>query len=268
VRLQPHRTAWTAGLMALVLYGATADGDPDELFRRIKSHMSEHLAHLPNYTCHETIERYIRTGTSLRHLDEVRLDVIFTGQGELFSRGEGSQFQDQPIGKLVSWGTISNGAMGSHIDLLLSQDEAEFKYSGTGKKEGHRSLRFDLIVPIEKSHFQVKHNGVEGIAGYKGSLWVDADTYDPVRVDFKVDRIPPSVGVQLIEESLHYKKMTIGNSEFDLPARSELAATDQEGTYTMNQTKLDGCREFTANSVVQFGAASEGSAAREKPDHR
>lgn len=238
------------------------------LLRRIKARMSEHLAHLPNYTCHETIERYMRTGTSLRHLDEVRLDVIFTGQRELFSHGQSGQFQEEPIQKVVSWGTISNGAMGSHIDLLLSQDEAEFKYSGTGKKEGHKTLRFDLTVPIEKSHFQVRHNGVEGIAGYQGSLWVDADTYDPVRVDFKVNRIPPAVGVQLIEESLHYKKLTIGNSEFYLPERSELAATDQEGTYTMNQTKLEGCREFTADSVVQYGATPQGSAAREKQDHQ
>lgn len=268
MRFQLHRAGWTAGLMALLLYGATADEDPDVLFRRIKSHMSEHLAHLPNYTCHETIERYMRSGGSLRHLDEVRLDVIFTGQRELYSRGGGGQFQDEPIQKLVSWGTISNGALGSHIDLLLSQEEAEFKYSGTGKKDGHKCLRFDLTVPIEKSHFQVRHNGVEGIAGYKGSLWVDADTYDPVRVDFKVDRIPPAVGVRVIEEFLHYKKMTIGNSEFDLPAVSELAATDQDGTYTVNQTKLDGCREFTADSVVQYGAESQGSAAREKQDHR
>ena len=266
--LQVHRAGRTAGLIALLLYGAAAGEDPEALFQRIKSRMSEHLAHLPNYTCHETIERYMRSGNTLRHLDEVRLDVIFTGQREVFSRAEGERFQEEPIQKLVSSGTISNGAMGSHIDLLLSQREGEFKYLGTGKKDGHRTLRFDLNVPIEKSHFQVRHNGVEGIAGYKGSLWVDADTYDPVRVEFKVDRIPSAIGVERIEESLHYKKLTIGESEFYLPERSELSATDREGTYTLNETRLEGCREFTADSVVQYGAPTQGSAAREKQDHR
>jgi hypothetical protein len=171
------------------------------------------------------------------------------------------------VGKLVSWGTIGNGAMGSHIDLLLSEEEAEVKYAGTCKKDGHKSLRFDLTVPIEKSHFLVRHDGAEGIAGYQGSLWVDAETYDPVRVDFKVNRIPSRIGVRLIEESLHYKKLAIGNSEFFLPERSELAATDQNGVYTLNMMKLERCREFTADSVVTYGQPTEGSAARERQDH-
>ena len=190
MRFQIYPAAWTAGLTGFLLCGATAGEDPDALFQRIKTHMSQHLAHLPNYTCHETIERYLRTGTSWRHLDQVKLDVIFTGQQEVFSRAGSGQFEEQPVGNLVSSGTIGNTALGSHIDLLLSQEEAQFKYAGTCKKDGHKTLRFDLTVPIEKSRFQVQHEGRAGLAGYQGSLWVDAETYDPVRVDFKVNHIP------------------------------------------------------------------------------
>lgn len=256
----------TFGLTAILVFGAAAE-DATALFERVRSHMSEHLAHLPNYTCHETIERFLRRGSSWQHLDEVQLDVVFTGQRELFSRGGADRMQEESVGKLVSWGTIGNNALGSHMDLLLSQHEVDFKYAGNGKKDGHKSLRFDLTVPIEKSHFQVRHNGSEGIAGYDGSLWVDADTYDPVQVDFKVNRIPSSVGVQFVEESLHYKKLTIGDSEFYLPTRSELSAMDRDGVYTLNMAKLDSCREYTADSVVKYGATPEGSAARERQDH-
>jgi len=263
----PYRARRTAGLMAVLLCSAIAADAPDVLFQRVKSHMSEHLANLPNYTCHETIDRFARSGDSFQHLDQVRLEVIFTGQQELFSRTKDGRFQEQPVHQLVSWGTISNGALGSHIDRLVTQGEAEFKYSGTGKKDGHKALRFDFIVPIEKSHFQVRHNGNEGIAGYKGTLWVDAETYDPVRVDFKVDRIPSTVGVRRIEESLRYQKLTIAKSDFYLPVRSDLAATDQDGNYSLNLAKLEGCREFTADSVVQYKTPSQGSAARDKEDH-
>jgi len=209
----------------------------------------------------------MRDGGSLRHLDSLEFDVVFSGKRELFARAGTDRFDEDGISKQVAWGTIGNGALGSHIDLLLSQEEAEFKYAGTGKKDGRKALRFDLHVPIEKSHFLVRHNGTQGIAGYDGSLWVDPDTYDPVRVDFKVNRIPSHIGVHLIEESLHYRKLTIGNSEFDLPDRSELAATDQAGTYTVNMMKLENCREFTADSVVQYSTPSQGSAAREQQDH-
>jgi hypothetical protein len=73
-------------------------------------------------------------------------------------------------------------------------------------------------------------------------------------MDFKANRIPSHIGVSLIEESLHYRKLAIGNSEFYLPERSELAATDSNGLYTLNMMKLEHCREFTADSVVQYGA--------------
>lgn len=273
MRFHLRSAGWTAGIAALLVSVAAVAGDDgredgDALLQRVKAHMSEHLAHLPNYMCHETTQRMMRTRSTWQHLDTIDLDVVFTARGELFSRAGDQRFGEEPIEKLVSSGTIGNVAMGSNLDLLLSQGEAQFTYAGPCKKEGHKSLRFDITVPIEKSHFLVRHNGRQGMAGYQGALWVDAETYDPVRVDFKVNRIPPYIGVYLIEESLFYKKLMIGNSEFDLPERSQLAVTDQEGNYTLNLMKLAACHEFTADSVVKYGSPTQGTASRQDQDHR
>jgi hypothetical protein len=264
--------AYIGTLTAFILSGAglaiTAQKDDSgDLFRRVKENMAKHLAQLPNYACHETIERVLRVGSDFRHLDTIELEVAFVDKQELFSRPGEVRFGDQPIEKLVSGGTIGNNAMGSHIDVIFSQDVAEFKYSGECKKEGHKALRFDLQVPIEKSSFRVRRNGRTAVAGYKGSVWVDAETLNLVRVDFKVDRIPSNLGVRLIEESLHYKNLTVGNSEFDLPDHSELSATDDTGANTLNMIKLTGCREFAADSVVKYGAPSQGTASRDRQDH-
>jgi hypothetical protein len=168
--------------------------------------------------------------------------------------------------KLVSGGTIGNGAMGSPIDLIFARSVAEFKFAGAGKKDGHKTFRFDLLVPMEKGDFRVRHNGSVGMAGYDGSVWVDAETLDLVRVEFKVNKIPSYLKVELIEESLHYKKLTIGNSEFSLPDRSTLSATDAMGTYTLNAIKLDRCREYAAESVVKYNPPSQaqGTADRQR----
>lgn len=229
--------------------------------------MLEHLAHLPNYTCRETIQRYIRTRGGWNNYDRVQLDVAFSGRRELFSPAGADRFSDDPIEKLVSGGTIGDGGLGSHVDLLLSREDAEFQYAGKGKKDGHKCLRFDVVVPTERSHFSVRHNGVVGMAGYQGSLWVDADTLEPIQVEFKVNRIPAFIGVRLVEESLHYKKLTIGNSDFYLPVRSELAATDEYGNYSLNLTKLESCREFAADSAVTYGPVTQGTRPADDPDH-
>jgi hypothetical protein len=271
VSIQPYRAAFAAELTFLfvVAFAAEPPGakDPNELFQRIKTHSAEHLGKLPNYTCHETVDRILRSRGMTQHLDRVELEVAFVGQQELFARPGENRFGEEPINKIVSGGTIGNSALGSHIHIIFARDIAEFKYAGECKKDGHKAVRYDLRVPIEKSDFRVRHNGAEGLAGYEGSVWVDAETLDLIRVDFKVNRIPPHLGVRLIEKSLHYKRLVIGNSEINLPDHSTLGATDEAGNYTLNMIKLDQCREFSADSVVKYGPPSEGSASRERQDH-
>jgi hypothetical protein len=60
--------------------------NPEALFQQVKTRISEHLARLPNYTCHETIDRMIRLQGSYRQLDRVELEVAFIGREELFPR--------------------------------------------------------------------------------------------------------------------------------------------------------------------------------------
>jgi hypothetical protein len=262
VRFQIHRAGWVACIAALVFTGAIVADDPEALFQRVKTRMSEHLAQMPNYVCHETVERMVRARSTWRHVDTVEFEVAFVGEEELFARPGSDRFGEQPIEKLAPGGTIGNIMLGSSIDLLFSRNIAEFKYAGACKKDGRKTLRYDLRVPVEKSAFRVRHGGAEGLAGYDGTIWVDADTFDLVRVDYKVNRIPAHVGVILIEQSLHYKPKQIGKSEFNLPDHSELAATDSAGNYCLDMIKLDNCREFAANSVVKYGAPTEGSADR------
>jgi len=274
VRSQAYTAIIMAELAALMISGVAfavqshGAEDSGALFQRVKARMAEHFAQLPNYTCHETVERMLRVGGNFRHLDTVDLEVAFFGKQELFARTGEDRFGEEPIEKLVPAGTIGNSAMGSHIDLIFSQDVAEFKYAGECKKDDRKTIRFDLNVPIERSGFRIRHNGVVGMAGYQGSVWVDAETLDLVRVDFKINRIPAFLGVRLIEESLHYKKLTIGNSEFHLPDHSELAAIDDNGHGTLNVIKLARCHEFSAESVVKYGAPApaQGTASRDRQD--
>jgi hypothetical protein len=259
-----------AVLLALVVAFAAdrpTPEDPEALLQQIRSRTAAHLAQLPNYTCHEVIDRLLRRGSSWNRLDTVEVEVAFLGQQELFARPGEERFEERRIDRVVPHGTIGNGAFGAHIGAVFSQDVADFKYAGTGKKDGHRTVRYDFSVPLEKSRFLVRHAANEAIVPYEGSVWVDADTLDLVRVDLRVKHIPSHIGVRGIEESMHYKVMRIGGAEFLLPRKSELGATDDTGAYSLNLVQLQSCREFKADSIVKYGAPSEGSAARESPQH-
>jgi hypothetical protein len=128
--------------LALVFAAATAADkpteDPEVLLRQIRSRTAAHLSQLPNYTCHEVVDRMLRRGSTWRHIDTVEVEVAFVGREELFSRPGEGRFGERAIRELVP-GTISDGVLGSQIDMILGSDAAEFRYAGTAKKDGHQT---------------------------------------------------------------------------------------------------------------------------------
>ena len=242
-----------------ISFGADLPGvdDPEVILQRIRDKVAEHLSRLPNYTCHEKINRLVQplNRSGLAQHDRVELEVAFVGKRELFARPGESRFQEQSITKLVTTGTIGNGVFGSHVDSIFLGGAASFDYIGVSKKDGHKTYRYDFQVPVEKSHFLVKHDSAEGIVPYQGSFWADFETFDLVRLEIKADHIPSYIGVGFVKEKVRYATVPIRNSEFLLPLHCELQASDSAGNLSWNDLTLEQCREFTGESTVTFGAS-------------
>jgi hypothetical protein len=244
--------------------GKTGHEDPDTLLQKIQNRTAEYLSQLPHYTCHEVISRLVRRGSTWIRRDTVEIEVAFIGHEEFFARSGEDHFDEKIIDRVVPNGTIGNGVFGSVVQIVFTPKVAEFQYAGTGKKEGHQTVRFNFKVPLDKSQFLVKHGGAESLAPYEGSVWVDAETLDLVRVDLQVKQIPRYVGLRWIEETMHYDVMRIGDTPVLLPRKSELVVTDDEGNYGLNLVELQQCREFKSDSIVKYGPPLEGSADRER----
>jgi hypothetical protein len=228
--------------------------DPD-LLKRIRTKITEYLSQLPNYTCHEVVDRLVRNfkpGSSDRR-DRLEMEVAFVGNRELYATAGATRFEESSLRSIVPVGTISSGAFGSHAATLFSGDGASFQYVGPCKKDGHKTFRYDFRVSQEKSQFLIRHDSVEGIVGYKGSFWVDAETLDLVRLEIKGDHIPSRIGVRSIEQLMRYKMVQVRNSGFLLPRDTVSEVQDEEGNYSLNMTSLEHCREFTGESAVTYG---------------
>ena len=259
--------ALSLGVAAVFTIAAASDkvAEDPELLRKIRTRTAAHLSQLPNYTCHEVVDRMIRRGTTWSRVDTVEFEVAFVGRRELFSRPGEERFGERSISELAP-GTMSDGVLGSQIDMALASDATEFRYAGVTKKDGRKTFRYDLRVSEDNSGFRVRHGGAEAVVPFEGSVWVDMETLDLVRVDLKANRIPSHVGVRLIEKSMHYQLMRIADTDFLLPRNAELSATDDLGNYSLNRISLDRCRVFTGESVVKYGSPAQGSASREKTD--
>ena len=208
----------------------------------------------------------LRRGNTWNRLDTIQFEVALVGREELFSRSGEERFGERSIGELAP-GTITNGVLGSAVDMIFASDATEFRYVGTAKKDGHETFRYDLRVPQEKSGLLVTHDSARAVVPFEGSVWVDVETLDLVRVDLKVNRIPSNVGVRSIEKSMHYRLIRVANADFLLPGKTELAATDDLGNYSLSMIRLDQCREFTGESTIKYGAPTQGSTSKDRPDH-
>lgn len=245
-------------LVFLVWCGSVrgASSDPDELLSRIRQKMAANLTDLPNYTCRQTIDRMVRRGGPARPfqpLDSTRLEVAFLGGREIYARSGKEQFDEKDIRKLVPPGTIGNGNFAMHAKIVFASDTPVFTYVGEEKKRGHRAIRYNFQVPLEKSVFVVRNGDLNRHVAYKGSFWVDADTLDLIRLEVNVTDIPRELQLSNIRDVIEYQRTLIGKGEFLLPHRSELETQDLDGNAGHNYTKFDRCQEFVGTSIVRFG---------------
>jgi hypothetical protein len=233
---------------------ATAE-DPEASLQQIRKKVADHLSRLPNYTCHEMINRVIQwlDGSERIQRDRVDLEVAFLGKRELFAYPGDSQFRENSIIKMVPNGTIGNGTFGAHANAIFLTDAATFHYVGITKKDHRKAYRFDFEVPAEKSTFAVKHGGASAIVSYHGSIWADCETLDLVRIDLRADRMPAYIGLRYVAEYIHYGVVQIGENEVLLPDHAEIEAADISGTHSVDLFSLENCRKFSAESSVAFG---------------
>ena len=250
--------------------GSPTTEDHEAILQRIGDKVAEHLSLLPNYTCHEVVNRLVRPLNNSRFIqhDRVELEVAFVGQQELFARVGDPQFQEQKITNLVTTGAIGNGLFGDHAEAIFLGDAASFEYSGVFDKDGHKAYRYNFQVPLNKSNFSVSHNHVEAIVAYQGSVWADVDTFDLLRLEITSDQIPAHIGISYLKERADYATLRIGDSEFLLPLHAEMEVWDSAGNRSLNEVTLEQCREFKGESTVTFGQPVNGPSPVQPPSEQ
>jgi hypothetical protein len=221
---------------------------------RIKVKAAENLKRLPNYTCLETIERSRRRAPSKRYelLDTVRLEVAVVGGKELFAWPGGGQFEERELSKMVPGGAIGNGNFALHARSVFLSNAAMFTYAGERYRDDRRTIRFDYRIPRMFSGYTIRVGETRGVVGYRGSLWVEAESLDLLRLEVHAEDIPPNLPIQSATDTMEYARVPIGESDFLLPQSSELVMIDMAGGESRNRTAFSGCRQYAGESVLSF----------------
>src|ERR1035438_7070534 len=105
-------------LLLVCAAACSSAADPPALVSRIRQHMREYVAHLPDYTCRITLERSARpkARAAWQPRDRLRLAVAYTGGQELYSWPGEARFQGGIEDLLPGHGMVSNGSYALHVD--------------------------------------------------------------------------------------------------------------------------------------------------------
>ncbi|HUA58056.1 MAG TPA: polymer-forming cytoskeletal protein [Verrucomicrobiae bacterium] len=236
------------------------------LLSRIKRHLREELAHVPNYTCLETISRFHRdpksppSPTGLTSLGTVQLEIVYTNGREWYgSPGARNLSVDNPVA-FIGGGMIGTGAFAITMHNIV--EGGIFTYRGTELLDGLEAVKYDFRIASLFKPLQISVRGGLGATGEEGSIWVDPQSLDLLRVDSRAVEIPPYLAVEAATESVRYARTRIGGEDALLAQAADSHMLDDDGVENYNRTEFTHCHAYAASSAITFGStAPENTAA-------
>lgn len=263
------RLWWYLGCLMAVAGPACAQEaeteEPEGLIKRIQARMRENLERLPDYTCLQTVERWMRPSRKkeFEKVDTLRLEVGVDGDREIYAWRDAAQFEDKELREMVSRGTIGSGDFALHARNVFLGGSAAYSYQGLEEFEGRKVHRYEYGVAIEKSRYRIRVPPEEAVVGFSGSFLADAETLNLVRLEVAADEIPEKLGLAEAHIRMDYAWLRIGAGDFLLPKGSLMTMATATGEENRNQTDFSGCRQYVSESKIQF--AGDTSAAGAEP---
>jgi len=253
------RSAKVAGLVVWTACAAVPqDIEPEILLlSRIKNHLREELAHIPNYTCLETINRFrgdhksaAQSGKAPPKFDTIQLEIVYSDGKEWYgSPGAAVLSVENPVA-FIGGGMIGNGAFGISMHNLV--EGGIFKYRGEDVGGGRRSVKYDFRIPALTKPLLITMEGASGVVGEAGSIWADPDTFDLIRMESHAVEVPPYLPIEEVSMTVEYARTSIAGTDTLLAQAAESRLIDDTGLESYNRMEFTHCHSYSTSSAITF----------------
>jgi hypothetical protein len=225
------------------------------LLSKIKRKAREDFNRLSAFTCLATFDRSQRADQRkpYEHTDQVRAEVAYIDQKELFAWPGSAQFQSGTLADLIGSGLAGNGEFIAIARNIFIGDVATIKYRGAEDYRGHSAARYDFTISPFLSGYLVSSPDGSGTVGIKGSFWADRASFDLLALLALGDEIPAAIGIQSVATRIEYARTRIGAAPaLLLPQTAVTAMTNESGRESRYQVEYTHCRQYKATSTISF----------------
>jgi len=272
---------------------AQNQNDPRDLLLNARENILDTIKRLPRYLCTQVVDRTryepvdreeglvsdrhtrpcddtvaaARRADRKRRLvssDRLRLDVA-VGQSvpgmesEMYSWAGENRFGDQDLIEFVHDGAVSTGSFSAMLAAIFGNNVTKFSYSGDSKISGRLLSEFGFRIGQEESSYKYvygKENNQETPMAYDGTIFVDPETADLVRLVIRTAQLRPETGACELSQTLDYGRVRLNDADFLLPKQALVAAIHSDATESENRIQYSACREFRSKSVLRFPASN------------
>jgi hypothetical protein len=196
----------------------------------------------------------------LQSTDTLRLDVAFSPSGrEIYSWAGASKFEDGELDELVQEGAMGTGAYAAMLLSAFENRGTKYAFEGA-TATGRRLYEYSFSVSVEQSRYRVKARKDWIITGYTGTILVDPKTSDLVRLTVRTEELPPETNTCQTTTSLEYGLVQLSGSDYLLPTMASQRFIGRDAYEAENTMSFSACRDFHAESTLDFGDKSAAAA--------
>jgi hypothetical protein len=234
---------------------ATRAATPDPIIEEVRKNALSYVQELPDFICQQEITRYLDNGTGAwEKADTLVYELTYNRMRESYKP---INTIGRPLTRPLdqAGGTISTGEFGSTLaEILRPETKALFKPAGMDKLGSRKTLIYDFRVPQASSKFTIKvEPALPIMVGYSGSLWVDAETKQVLRIELAVDNLPADYPATQAEKTIDYDIIKLRGLDLDflLPVRAEAILADRrQRQYSRNLIYFKFYRKFETDIKI------------------
>lgn len=221
---------------------------------RVKEHARADFERIANFTCQETVRRYVKTkrAPGWRSLDTLRFEVALFGGKELFAPAGAREFHEIDTVALVHKGAVSTGTFSSTVRNLFVHEGGRTTGPAEESLQGRPALRFDFVLSADDSGYIITRGARQLMVGLRGSYWVDAKALDLLRIVQHAADLPEDLQMAAVTTTIDYGRTRIGASNPLLARSADVIVVETNGRQERNVTEFSNCREFGSESVIRF----------------
>ena len=228
----------------------------DPVIEEVRRNVRDYIENMPDFICHQEITRYLdREGTGgWTKMDLLTYEVTYNGKHESYKPLRINGFETK-IGLERVGGATSTGDFASRLaELFKAESSAKFKPAGKDRLGSRQTLVYDFSVSQPNSKLTIKFGELPAVvAGYSGSVWIDAETKQVLRIELAVEDLPASYAGIQAENIIDYDLVKLQGIEEKLllPTRAEVVLSDRKlRQYSRNVNYFKLYRKFETDIKV------------------